>query len=120
AREKWAVMLRQYLRQRTNLVCLFLLVDSRLEPQAIDLEFINELGEAAIPFVIVFTKTDKQSNRKTIQNVTAFEKALSESWEELPKNILSSSLNGNGKEEILTVIAAGNTIFNQIDTSTST
>ncbi|MDD4086063.1 MAG: YihA family ribosome biogenesis GTP-binding protein, partial [Bacteroidales bacterium] len=106
--------------QRTNLIYLFVLVDSRIEPQAIDLDFINELGEAGIPFVIVYTKTDKQSNRKTMSNVKTFEKALSENWEELPKSILSSSLNGSGKEEILSIIASGNTIFNQTDTSTRT
>ncbi|MDD3636586.1 MAG: ribosome biogenesis GTP-binding protein YihA/YsxC [Bacteroidales bacterium] len=120
AREKWSQMLRQYLWQRTNLIYLFVLVDSRIEPQAIDLDFINELGEAGIPFVIVYTKTDKQSNRKTMSNVKTFEKALSENWEELPKSILSSSLNGSGKEEILSIIASGNTIFNQTDTSTRT
>ena len=78
AREKWSQMLRQYLWQRTNLIYLFVLVDSRIEPQAIDLDFINELGEAGIPFVIVYTKTDKQSNRKTMSNVKTFEKTLSE------------------------------------------
>ncbi len=120
AREKWSQMLRQYLMQRTNLIYMFVLVDSRIAPQAIDLDFINELGEAGIPFIVVYTKTDKQSNRKTMSNVKTFEKALSENWEELPKSILSSSLNGSGKEEILSIIASGNTIFNQTDTSTRT
>lgn len=119
AREKWAKMLRQYLNQRKNLVYMFVLVDSRIEPQSIDLEFINELGEAGIPFVVVFTKTDKLSNRKTTLNVKEFENVLRESWEELPETILSSSLSGRGKEEILSIIEKGNQFFVQNDISTN-
>lgn len=120
AREKWAQMLRQYLRLRTNLIYMFVLVDSRIEPQTIDLDFINELGEAGIPFIVIFTKIDKQSNRKTIANVQAFQKALEENWEELPEIILSSSLKGTGKDDILTLISSGNQVFNQNDISTNT
>ncbi|MBG0782304.1 MAG: YihA family ribosome biogenesis GTP-binding protein [Bacteroidales bacterium] len=120
AREKWALMLRQYLRQRTNLIYMFVLVDSRIEPQIIDLDFINELGEKGIPFIVVFTKIDKQSNRKTIANVKAFQKALEENWEELPKTILSSSLKGTGKDEILAIITASNQAFSKTDISTNT
>ncbi len=120
AREKWAKMLRQYLNQRKNLVYMFVLVDSRIEPQNIDLEFINELGEAGIPFIVVFTKTDKQSNHKTTLNVKEFENVLRETWEEIPETILSSSLSGRGKEEILSYIEKGNQIFVQNDISTNT
>ena len=120
AREKWAKMLRQYLRMRKNLIYMFVLVDSRIEPQTIDLDFINELGEAEIPFIVVFTKTDKQSNRQTMSHVKAFQKALAASWEELPKTVMSSSLKETGKDEILEIIAAGNQVFNQNEISTNT
>ena len=83
---------------------LFVLVDSRLEPQKIDLEFIEMLGEGGVPFALIFTKCDKQSATQTQRAVTAYKKRLSEQWEELPPMLLSSSENGQGREEILTFI----------------
>ena len=73
---KWGVMIHDYLLERQNLVNLFVLVDSRLEPQKIDIEFINWLGEKQIPFAIVFTKTDKQSKNKTESNIAKLLRCL--------------------------------------------
>ena len=103
-RQKFFTMINDYLLKRQSLYCVFVLVDSRLKPQKIDLEFINFLGENEVPFEIIFTKTDKQSAKKTNDNVILFQNALLETWEELPKMMLSSAQTRAGKEEILTEI----------------
>lgn len=103
-RDKWMKMIRNYILNRENLLTVFVLVDSRLEPQKIDVEFINFLGENGIPVQIIFTKTDKQSKKKTSDNAAVFSKTLSEYWDELPKMHLSSSETGEGKENILNEI----------------
>ncbi|MBQ9311554.1 MAG: YihA family ribosome biogenesis GTP-binding protein [Bacteroidales bacterium] len=103
-REKWQKMINNYLLQRENLLTVFVLVDSRLEPQKIDIEFINFLGENAIPLQIIFTKTDKQSTKKTLDNIEKFKDKLLETWEECPKFFASSSVKAEGKEEILNEI----------------
>ena len=103
-RKKWQKMINNYLLKRETLLTVFVLVDSRLEPQKIDLEFINFLGENSVPLQIIFTKTDKQSNKKTMDNVQLFKQKLLETWEECPNILLSSSINKNGKEEILSEI----------------
>lgn len=104
SREKWLKMIKAYLQNRKNLACVFLLIDARHEPQKSDLEFITLLGTLQIPFVLVFTKTDKQSNFKTQQTVDAYKKTLSETWEELPQMFLTSSAEKNGRDEILNFI----------------
>ena len=83
---------------------LFVLVDSRLEPQKIDLRFIELLGQNGIPFGIIFTKADKLSQAQLNRNVKAYKQRLSEEWEELPPMFISSSEKGTGREEILTFI----------------
>ncbi|MCL2434875.1 MAG: ribosome biogenesis GTP-binding protein YihA/YsxC [Lentimicrobiaceae bacterium] len=107
-REKWAKMIRDYLVLRENLQVVFVLIDARLEPQKIDLEFINSLGESQIPFVLIFTKSDKLSALRVSQNVEAFKKALLETWEELPPIFISSAITGKGRSEILDFIAVTN------------
>ena len=97
-----------YILTRQQMTCLFVLIDSRLEPQKIDLEFITWLGENAVPFAIIFTKADKQSPTKTNANVRRFLDTLSEQWEELPPHFISSSLAKTGREEILDYIAGIN------------
>ena len=77
-------LIQHYVLERVQMTCLFVLIDSRLEPQKIDLEFIEWLGENGIPFALVFTKSDKQSAGKTKQNVERFLDTLKEQWEELP------------------------------------
>lgn len=102
--DKLVEMIRGYILQRQQMVNLFLLVDSRLEPQRIDLEFIEWLGENGIPFSIVFTKADKQSHAKTTRNVQAFIKKLEEQWEELPPYFVTSAETGEGRDLLLDYI----------------
>ncbi len=90
-----------YLKKRDNLTCVFSLIDCRLEPQPIDIEFINWLGTNGIPFVLVFTKTDKVSKSELARNIGVFMNKLQESWEELPRYLTASVLAKTGKEEIL-------------------
>ena len=97
-------MIRDYVLNRENLASLFVLVDSRLEPQKIDTDFINFLGEKGIPFVIVFTKADKLSKNKVNASVAGYKKKLKATWEDLPPVISTSSATGQGKEEILDFI----------------
>lgn len=97
----WGVMIEEYLIKRENLACLFVLIDSRLDPQNIDYEFITWLGEKEIPFVMVFTKTDKQSKNK-FQSIKAKHlKQLKNNWEEEPLMFESSAIDQSGKKEIL-------------------
>lgn len=104
-RQKWENMIWNYLINRSNLLTTFILVDARLEPQKADLELINVFGEESLPFVMVFTKTDKLSKRQLSLNIEKYQEKLSEQWEELPLSILSSAKTGTGKEEILTYIS---------------
>ena len=110
-REKWQKMISEYLHQRENLQVVFELVDSRLEPQQIDVDFINKLGESGIPFVIIFTKADKVSTGKAMSNIQKMKNKLYETWEELPLMIKSSSLSGLGKDQILDYIEEINQQF---------
>jgi GTP-binding protein len=103
-REKWQKMISDYLLCRENLQLVFVLVDARLEPQKIDVDFINNLGEKGVPFAIIFTKTDKNSSGKTMSNVQKMKNVLSETWEELPVMMKSSAVSGLGREEILNFI----------------
>jgi GTP-binding protein len=100
-KEDWNKFIRTYLDKRENLQCVMVLIDSRLEPQKIDLEFCNWLGEHGLPFVLIFTKADKQSSIKTDQNVAKFRKALTATFEEAPQCFITSSENQIGKDEVL-------------------
>ncbi len=111
-RLKWQKMISDYLLQRENLQIIFVLIDCRLEPQKIDLDFINNLGASGIPFALIFTKTDKISIGKVQSNVQKFYNKLAEEWEEMPYRMLSSAETGKGKEEILNYIEQINTQFN--------
>ena len=97
-------IIRNYILGREQLTSLFVLIDSRLSPQKIDMEFITWLGENGVPFGIIFTKVDKLSKAKVNENVETVLNVLRESWEELPPYFLSSSEKGTGKEEILNYI----------------
>lgn len=103
-RLKWKKMINDYLKNRDKLFCTFVLVDSRLEPQQIDIEFINFLGESGIPFAIILTKTDKLTKNELSKSLAQYKKKLLEWWEELPPIFLTSAEKGNGKEEVLEYI----------------
>lgn len=102
--ERLQYIIRSYILYREALTCLFVLVDSRLEPQRIDLDFIEWLGENGIPFAIVFTKADKLSSGKLQGNVNIYLEKLSEQWEELPPYFVTSSEHKIGREELLNYI----------------
>lgn len=104
ARKSWSKMIEEYLLHRRQLMTLFVLIDSRLPPQKIDMEFIQWLGENQIPFSIIFTKADKQTSNKTNQSVAAFREEMLKIWEELPPFFISSSVDSTGREEILQYI----------------
>ena len=112
-RKKWRKMIEDYLLKRVNLLTVFVLVDSRLEPQKIDLEFINFLGENQVPITLIFTKTDKQSEKKTEESLERFKESLSEYWEELPEIILTSSEKRVGRDGVLETIENIIPFFNQ-------
>ncbi|MBI5219281.1 MAG: YihA family ribosome biogenesis GTP-binding protein [Bacteroidia bacterium] len=100
-KQKWNILIEDYILKRKNLICLFLLLDSRLEPQKIDLNFMQWLGENNISFVMVFTKTDKLSVPQLERNLTNYKIKLLKSWETLPQIFITSATAGTGKEDIL-------------------
>ena len=105
-------IIESYILHREQMTCLFLLIDSRLPPQAIDLAFIEWLGENWIPFAIVFTKADKVSNEKLGNNIKTYLKKLKEQWEELPPYFITSSEKRMGRKEILDYIESINKELN--------
>jgi GTP-binding protein len=112
-RKKWAKMIEEYIRKRENLGLLFLLVDARHQPQQMDLEFIAQLGEWQVPFCIVFTKADKETQRVVAHNVKAFLEALKENWAELPPHFVTSSEKRMGRDALLRYIATLNKQFHR-------
>jgi GTP-binding protein len=101
---KWKKMIEQYLLERLNLMNVFVLVDSRHEPQKNDLEFMEWLGETSIPFSIIFTKADKLSSTKLDSSIALYKRMLKQSWEELPPHFVSSSESKLGRNEIIEYI----------------
>ena len=110
-RVEFAKFIKTYLSKRENLMCLFVLIDSRLKPQKIDLEFMQWLGENGIPFVICFTKLDKLSKTERDKNITFYKSELNKEWEELPKFFYSSATKQIGTEEILSFVEETNKLF---------
>ena len=110
---KWDIMVKNYLEHRENLHCVFVLIDSRLEPQKIDLEFIDWLGKKNVPFVLVFTKADKQSKNKTGIVIAKFEKEMLKTWEDVPAFFVTSSVSEDGKKEILNFIDETNAVVKE-------
>jgi GTP-binding protein len=104
SRRRWEQMIEGYIRKRTSLAQLFVLVDSRHEPQRLDLDFINQLGKWEAPFAIIFTKADKNKPMATQRHVNAFLQAMQEFWEQPPHFFVSSALTGDGRAEILNYI----------------
>ena len=103
-RSIFAKFIYEYLEKRENLVCTFVLVDSRHEPQKIDMLFMEWLGEKQIPFVIVFTKMDKLSSSQLNKNLSKYKSEMLKTWEEIPQTFMSSAESGLGKLEILNYI----------------
>ena len=103
-RKTWQKMIEDYIRKRENLVNLFVLIDSRHEPQQIDLDFVNSLGEWGVPFSLVFTKADKSTQREAAANVRRFLDHLKENWEALPPHFVTSAVKRTGIKQILEFI----------------
>jgi GTP-binding protein len=108
---KWETMIRTYLLRRENLLSVFVLLDSRLEPQKNDLSFMEWLGTRSIPFSIVFTKIDKENVNRIHLNIEVYKKELLKQWEELPPLFMSSAEKQRGREEILAYISETNMLF---------
>lgn len=103
-RNKWQKMIHDYVRKRANLVNLFILIDSRHEPQPIDLEFVNKLGDWEVPFALVFTKSDKSTQKEAAANVRRFLDAMTERWTELPPHFVTSAVKRTGIKQIVEFI----------------
>lgn len=110
-REKWGKMIQRYIRNRENLMNTFVLIDSRIKPQQIDIDFLLDLGEHGIPFSIIFTKADKLKQRDLDRNVNAFKKELLNYWEELPPSFVTSSEKKQGRDNVLNYVAEINELF---------
>lgn len=112
-RDSFRKMIEHYVMDRQQLACLFVLIDSRHEPQKIDLEFLDFCGENGVPIAIVFTKSDKESRRVVDHNVAAFKKELLHRWEELPPIFITSSEKKTGKDALLGFIEATNKVWHE-------
>ena len=104
-RREWEVMIEGYLQHRQTLACVFLLIDANVPAQKIDLEFMNWLGLKQIPFVIVYTKTDRLKPHQVQPNIEKIQKGFLEEWTELPQQFITSSIKKDGRKEILDFIA---------------
>ncbi|MAZ93826.1 MAG: ribosome biogenesis GTP-binding protein YihA/YsxC [Bacteroidales bacterium] len=112
-RHKWEKMIRKYILNRTSMLTLFVLIDSRIEPQQIDLDFIDWLGISNIPFVLTFTKADKLKPLQLTTNIENYKIKLLEKWEEVPPCLVTSAVKGDGRDEVLDYIEKTNLIFDQ-------
>ena len=112
AKDKLTQMIESYILGREQMTNLFLLIDIRHEPLAIDLEFIEWLGENGVPFAIIFTKADKLGLQRQRENVERYLARLSEQWEELPPHFVTSSEKGLGRDEVLAYIEQINKSLN--------
>ena len=111
-KEKWKIMIDDYLLKRENLINVFVLIDCRHEPQKIDLEFMTWLGESGIPFAMIFTKADKLSHTKLDASLALYRRIMKKTWEELPVSFVSSSESKTGRKEIIEYIQQINTSVN--------
>jgi GTP-binding protein len=105
-RKSWAKFIEEYIRKRENLANLFVLIDSRHEPQQLDLDFVNQLGEWEIPFALVFTKSDKSTQREVAANVKSFINELGKYWETNPPYFVTSAEKRTGIKQLLTYITS--------------
>ncbi len=103
-RSNWQDFVLKYVETRQNLMYLFVLIDSRIPPQKIDMEFLDLLGELQVPFVLLLTKTEKLSKTQLINNMEEIKEAVLENWEEMPEFFLTSAKSGQGKDKVLDFI----------------
>lgn len=113
-RKKWEKMIEDYLRKRENLMNVFVLIDSRHTPQKLDLDFINQLGQWQVPFCLVFTKADKNTQAETSRNVKTFLNKMRETWQFLPAHFVTSTVKKTGRDAILGFIEELNAQFRAI------
>jgi GTP-binding protein len=111
-RENSLKLITDYIINRKNLICLFILLDCRHEPQSIDMEIMEWAAFSKIPFVICFTKTDKLSVQKLTKNIDNYKKMLLKRWESLPDIFITSSAKKTGRDEILSFIIETNKVVN--------
>lgn len=112
-RKEWEKMIQKYLLERPNLMTVFVLIDVRIEPQKIDLEFLNQLNLWHIPVAIIFTKADKCKQSESAKNMNAFINELKKTWQYVPAKFLTSSEKGVGKKQVLEYIDLLNQDFNE-------
>ncbi len=112
-KKELSLLIKNYILNRDQLTSLFVLIDSRLEPQKIDLDFINWLGKNQVPFSIIFTKADKLTSRKLNDNINLFLDRLLQDWEQLPHHFITSSTKKTGKEDVLNYINKVNNMMLQ-------
>jgi GTP-binding protein len=103
-RKQWEKMIEEYVRKRENLGVLFVLIDSRHEPQAIDLEFVGKLGGWQVPFALIFTKSDKSTQKEVAANVRRFLDEMRKEWEFLPPHFVTSAVKKTGRKALLEYI----------------
>lgn len=111
SREKWEVFIKKYILKRENLMCMMVLLDSRLPPQAIDLEFMDWLGDKGVPFVMVFTKMDKLSKKQSADNIQLYKDEMEKHWDELPHCFYTSAEKKVGRKELLDFIGESNKLY---------
>ncbi|MEM9824719.1 MAG: ribosome biogenesis GTP-binding protein YihA/YsxC [Bacteroidota bacterium] len=110
-RQKWEKMIEGYLLKRNSLGCAFVLIDATIPPQQIDIEFMNWMGKMRIPFVIVFTKTDRQRPAQKMEHISAFRNEMLKYWNEIPQQFVTSSKVKEGRDEILNFIETTNQMY---------
>jgi GTP-binding protein len=103
-RKSWEKMIKDYIQKRETLANLFILIDARHEPQEIDINFVNKLGEWGVPFAIVFTKADKETQKVVANHVNSFMEILEKTWEELPPHFVTSAVKKTGRGKMLDFI----------------
>lgn len=116
-RAQWQKMIENYLRQRENLMTVFVLIDSRHEPQEADLQFLRNLGDWGVPFNIIFTKADKSTQREAAKNARSFVDAMKKEWEFIPRTFMTSAVKFLGRKEILNFIEELNQEFESAQTN---
>lgn len=101
ARNRWEQMIENYIRKRENLANVFILIDSRHTPQKIDIDFVNRLGKWEVPFSLIFTKADKESQKTVSVNVKLFLERMRQTWQFLPQHFVTSAIKKTGRDKIL-------------------